>query len=528
MKGFRKYKILFWGIMICLALSGIFFVFSTSPATAAAGNYFATPSGSGTACSRAAPCSVQTAVSLAGNGDSIYLAAGTYLGAGSSLLVIPTSVQLLGGWDGSASGPIYRNPDTFPTILDGQNQRRVIFINQNTSPLIDGIHLINGNTGGDGGGIYANFASPFVSRCQIYNNVAGSSGGGIYFNNSPNAVVRFTSLKDNTANLFLGGGIYIRNGNNTLLFNNDVINNDSGTGGGGIFIDSSDNTTILSNQIYSNTTNTTGAGIFLAGSDDISANYNLVQWNTAATQGGGIHLNNSKNVSLVGNILKWNTSGTSGGGISIYAQSDNATLSENRITGNSAGADGGGLFFQDSAVASMANNLIAENNLVGIGGNGAGIYFNNTDASMLHTTIARNEGGNGQGILIQNNVTAWITNTILVSHTVGLEAGSGTVANLTQTLWGGGSWANIIDYQGPGPVNLIGSSFFSDPDFANPAALDYHIGNASGALNNAQPAGLVSDFDFQPRPYLTPDLGADEYWPPGQLALLFIPIVRNP
>lgn len=38
-------------------------------------------------------------------------------------------------------------------------------------------------------------------------------------------------------------------------------------------------------------------------------------------------------------------------------------------------------------------------------------------------------------------------------------------------------------------------------------------------------SALHSDIDHQPRPYLLPDLGADEYWPPGVLRYFYLPLL---
>ena len=96
------------------------------------GSLFASPSGSGTACSQSAPCDLQTAISQSVNNDTIYLAMGTYTGAGGAVITLTKSVILLGGWDGSTSGP-YRDPDTYTTALDGQGQRARWSISARTS-----------------------------------------------------------------------------------------------------------------------------------------------------------------------------------------------------------------------------------------------------------------------------------------------------------------------------------------------------------------------------------------------------------
>jgi hypothetical protein len=40
-------------------------------------------------------------------------------------------------------------------------------------------------------------------------------------------------------------------------------------------------------------------------------------------------------------------------------------------------------------------------------------------------------------------------------------------------------------------------------------------------------AGIKTDVDHEPRPYQTPDLGADEYWPPGALKRAYLPVVLH-
>jgi len=91
-------------------------------------------------------------------------------------------------------------------------------------------------------------------------------------------------------------------------------------------------------------------------------------------------------------------------------------------------------------------------------------------------------------------------------------------------LWGSGPWANWTDWSGPtvdiGTVNIWGNPGFVDPD-----AGDYHIGPGSKALDVGVDEGVTTDIDKQPRPYLLPDLGADEHWPPGALNTFYLPAV---
>ena len=54
----------------------------------------------------------------------------------------------------------------------------------------------------------------------------------------------------------------------------------------------------------------------------------------------------------------------------------------------------------------------------------------------MHTTITRNTGGDGNGLHIGSGSNAILTNTILVSHTVGINVDFDASASLESTLWG--------------------------------------------------------------------------------------------
>lgn len=69
---------------------------------------------------------------------------------------------------------------------------------------------------------------------------------------------------------------------------------------------------------------------------------------------------------------------------------------------------------------------------------------------FLHNTIARNEST--YGIRVDYAANLILTNTILVSHTVGITVTTGSTATLEATLWGSGPWANGMDWGGNGTI----------------------------------------------------------------------------
>lgn len=96
----------------------------TARAAPTATERFVTVSGSGSACTQAAPCDLPTALSQANDGNTIYIAAGTYTGTGAAVITVTRSITFYGGWDSAASGPVVCDPATYPTKLDSEWARQ--------------------------------------------------------------------------------------------------------------------------------------------------------------------------------------------------------------------------------------------------------------------------------------------------------------------------------------------------------------------------------------------------------------------
>jgi uncharacterized repeat protein (TIGR01451 family) len=108
-----------------------------------------------------------------------------------------------------------------------------------------------------------------------------------------------------------------------------------------------------------------------------------------------------------------------------------------------------------------------------------------------------------------------MTNTILVSHTVGIETGAMGTAYLEATLWGDGEWANGTDTVG-GSIYTGTLNWWGDPAFVDPGSGDYHLGAGSAAFERGVSTGVPYDIDGDLRSVglgMQPDLGADEALP---------------
>lgn len=524
------------------------------------------------------PCAtVQYAVDQATWGDEVHIATGVYTDvhqrAGITQMVyISKTVSLRGGYPAGFSGP--PDPDAHPTTLDAQGRGRVLYIIGAISPSVEGLRITGGNAAGlggtpwgddAGGGVYV-LTSTVIIRCNLVFSNTAWYGGGLYLQ-CGTATFSENIITTNTADK-CGGGLY--SWSSAVALDGNTVTTNAADSGGGLLLYAS-TATLHRNIIISNTAYSSGGGLFLVGSDDGVLDDNTITANTAndggglrlwysaamlndntismnaANLGGGLFLSGS-DVVLSGNVVTTNTAGYGGGLCSMFSAAtfnDNtitanvahysggglcllsspATLYGNIISANIADYHGGGLFLADSK-ATLTNNVVADNQARTAG---SGLYIAGSAPHLRHTTIARNTGGDGSGIHIISYVsgayyssTVALTNTILVSQTVGITITGGNTVTVNGILWH--DTPITVSHAATATVT-VQNQRWGDPAFVNPAAGDYHIGPASAARDAGIDAGVHSDIDGEPRPYQLPDMGADEYWPPGALRRLYLPLV---
>ncbi len=473
--------------------------------------------------------SIQTAVDAATEGNIIKVVQGTYTGIHqrsgvTQVVYIDTSVTIRGGY---ASMENFANPPEpwiYPTVIDAQDLGRVIYVAQGITVTLEGLHLVNGNgtdLGGGGGlypdaggGIYTDRATTIISDCLIANNRSPIAGGG--YTNRGTLMMHHSVITANTAMSGNGGGIYIYGPVVAQFSHNTVASNTAGFNGGGLYIAYGYSDTVFSeNTIVSNTANADGGGIYMASEAQIRNNE--LSHNTASHGGGALYIN-GRMPTIASNHIFANDAYYGGG---IYLNRD-ALLQSNTIISNTADRGGGGLLVYKSN-GRLENNIIAKNGIDSTR-NGAGIYIWSGTPTMLHTTLAENVGGDGSGVYVRDllgtpsNVT--MTNTILVSHTVGVYVTSGSTVTMKATLWGDATWGNATDSAG---LVISSTNVTGAPDFVNPETADYHIGADSKAVNAGINAGIFIDIDNEPRFIASFDIGADEFW-----WLTHLPVVLKP
>ncbi len=536
-----KLKQLFTSLVLGLGLSLAILILLNvgswpmgGPAVAQAANQirYVAPGGTdgGNLCSNSdIPCAtVQHAVDIAAPGDEIRVAAGTYTdvvngGGVTQTVYISKTVTIRGGY--TTTNWSISSPTNQPTTLDGQGQMAVMTIVGTIAVTIEGLRFTGGRTGV---GIFS--ATAILRNNSIYNNnpAAGVYSGDVFgettlihnsiYSNASSGVYLYgpVTLVGNVISGNNGGGVVLVRSISATLSSNLIDSNfrswtncgmsPNECKGGGVLLYESD-ATLSSNTISRNWAELDGGGVALE-SSTARLNNNKIFSNTVSSMGGGVSLANSQ-ATLKGNLIAGNEADV-GGGVSI-ASNAAATLEGNIILGNKAVVGGGGMYVDYKNEATLTNTIIADNQTDYLG---SGLYIGGDSIRLWHTTIARNRGDDGSGLFVANGSTVALTNTILVSHTVGITVAAGGEAMLENTLWGSKDWANGADWGGAGSIATGTVNLWDDPAFAAPEAGNYHLSPNSAALDEGVEAGVTVDIDGEARPFDAGyDLGADEGQP---------------
>jgi PKD repeat protein len=428
-------------------------------------------------CGGKTPCftTIQSAISTATSGNTLKISQGVYTATSFNVVFVNKALTITGGYTNSNWSNSY--PLTQTTIIDGENapRRRGLYIDgSNVGGItIRGVTVERGcASADDGSDIYIVTGTVSILDSSILDvaSYCTNNGGGIYVNNG-NVTLDGNLIQNNVAQR--GGGIYIRNGNVSIINNRIISNTGIGGFGGGIFAPEYE------------------GNIVLIG--------NLISSNSSGRGGGASIRNSPSSVTLVGNTFMDNV-GYEGGAMEIaITPSAVASFQNNVYVGNEA-SFGSGIYVMSGNIYAQ-NDTIVDNPAVW-----EGIYVSGGAFVGKHLTIANNgkyaittsSSQYGPGSVI-------LTNTIIASHTVAGLAGSNILAGFSLFFGNGIPCESAASCE---------HSVFGDPRFINPALSDYHIVSGSAAIDSGIDAGVLVDFDGDPRPMLGSfDIGADELPP---------------
>ncbi len=404
--------------------------------------------------------------------------------------------------------------------------------------LIVGGNTITGTAGGHSGGGVFGQGTVFAENTTLSNNIAKHGGGGLNAN-GPIALVG-GAVENNLGQD--GGGVYANS--SLALTGTRVVSNTALLGGwaGGAYVGA---TAILSGAVFQgNASAARGGGLY------VERELTLIDTqfiSNTALEGGGV--NGRRTVDVTGGAFIGNRGINKYGGLfAAYA----LTLADTRFVGNSSNGDGGGAFADDGALIERGlfqNNrsggilggggLFVYNklaltgtqfigNVAKVGGGislrccttsrvvnalfaanqadssrGLDIYVEDVALSLIHTTIASPTLASGSAVYGSNGGSVYLTNTLVASHTIGIDASAITAAD----------WNTLFDDVAmpySGTVVSVGG-ITGTSGFVDPAANDYHLSLGSAAVDAGIDASVYTDVDGQARPQgAGVDIGYDE------------------
>lgn len=189
---------------------------------------------------------LNTALSSAVSGDTIFVAKGTYKPSGSdstATFTLVAGVKMYGGFIGGETSITQRTPKLNETILSGDigtaditSDNCVHVITASTAmtstTVFDGFIIEDGNarglTGNGGGIVLSSTASPLISNCIFRNNAAVNGAAGDLSNDSTSPTFEYCLFENNSATT-QGGVFQMATATLTLTISHSTFASNSAT-----------------------------------------------------------------------------------------------------------------------------------------------------------------------------------------------------------------------------------------------------------------------------------------------------------
>ncbi len=298
---------------------------------------------------------LQTALGLAGTGDQIWVAVGTYKPTSgtdrTATFQLITGVAIYGGFDGTESTLAECAGLSDQTILSGDigttgdnsdNSYHVVTgSGTGATAVLDGFTITGGYASASsphdcGGGMYNDAGSPTVSHCTFSANTAATNGGGMANLYRSNPTVTGCTFSDNAA--YRGGGMCSDSSKPTVTAC-DFSANAAGLHGGGMSVVGTSSPDVRGCRFVGNTAGGHGGGLLSSSTGVPRVTGCTFNANDATGSGGGICLVNSspevRDCNLAGN------SADKGGGMANINEHSLPTVTNCTFSGNSADMGGG-------------------------------------------------------------------------------------------------------------------------------------------------------------------------------------------
>jgi hypothetical protein len=471
------------------ALTPTFGALNITPAYAA-GILYATPGGTGDCSSWANACTLQTALTGAVSDDEIWAAAGTHKPTTmdtdrNATFQLKDGMALYGGFAGTESNRIDRNPQTNVTILSGDidnndSQMPVItdlttvtgnttnsyhVVTGATGVTLDGFIITAGNANGDdiftsgsGGGMYNTYSATSILTDVIFSgNSAIGNGGGMFNTIDANPTLTDVTFSNNAA-AECGGGMY--NEVNSSLLTNVTFSNNTANGGGGMCNYYGSNPTLMDVTFSGNSATSDGGGMLNDyGTPTLT---NVTFSGNTAEDGGGMANWYEGDPTLMNVTFSGNTATSSGGGM-YNSNGSTPTVMNVTFSGNTATSSGGGMYNSSGSTPTVMNVTFTGNHAY----SGGGMYNRTSSPTLTNVTFSDNTAIAGGGMENWSS-SPTLTNVTFSNNSV-FSVGGGMLNNTSSSpqihntiFWG--NTAQAIDPPGTAQIGNINESTSSLSD----------------------------------------------------------------
>jgi len=244
---------------------------------------------------------IQQAIITAGGGETVILAAGSYVGSGNYDLDfsygLASSLGKSGGRVISVQSENPFDPEAVAaTVMDLQDNGRGFYLHGTLPPdaAVKGLTIRNGLISGNGGAIFCEQSSPTISHCMFENNrtTDGGHGGAIACAASAPLITDCTMV---TNSAHEGGGAimcYASWGYCRPTIRNCFLSGNTAGYGGGVYCPVSagwGNGAILENCVISGNSATYDGGGLWGDRCEVLLRNCTVYGNSAASRGGGVY-----------------------------------------------------------------------------------------------------------------------------------------------------------------------------------------------------------------------------------------------
>jgi predicted outer membrane repeat protein len=248
---------------------------------------------------------IQGGVDLAQEGDTVLVGPGWY-GYSTQGATEHGMITIPGRRPGLS---IVSEAGAAATILDGESQVRILFLQGWTDLTVDGFTFTRGRATSDnyywGGAWVSHLSSPIVKNCVFVNSWAEQGAA------------------------FWHGGV------GTVRIFDCAFRNNTADRGGAVVLVNSPNNSVVSGCTFENNTATNDGGALLAYNFLVSINDCLFVGNTAATNGGAVEINNSYPTLITGCTFSGNSASNGGGLASVITST--VTVDRSIIAYSTAG-----------------------------------------------------------------------------------------------------------------------------------------------------------------------------------------------